>query len=121
MGLRLVGAGDDFQLRGRADLLLVAPAACDGQLKGAEREENGATPGEGHDAETAAEVRNLVSAHLGDRERSLIGQRFGRDGAPPQTYAELAVVTGTSRQNVQQLVERALRRLRTVASDVTTA
>jgi DNA-directed RNA polymerase sigma subunit (sigma70/sigma32) len=66
-----------------------------------------------HDSETAAEVRNLVNAHLGDRERRLLGQRFGLDGCPPQTYAELAVVTGTSRQNVQQLVERALRRLRT--------
>jgi RNA polymerase sporulation-specific sigma factor len=75
----------------------------------------------GHDAETAAEVRNLVVAQLGDRERRLIGQRFGLDGAPPQTYAELAVVTGTSRQNVQQLVERALRRLRTAMSDVMTA
>ena len=74
-----------------------------------------------HDAETAAEVRNLVDAHLGDRERRLIGQRFGLDGSPPQTYAELASVTGTSRQNVQQLVERALRRLRTAMSDVTTA
>ena len=74
-----------------------------------------------HDAETAAEVRNLVDAHLGDRERRLIGQRFGLDGMPPRTYAELATVTGTSRQNVQQLVERALRRLRTALSDVTTA
>jgi RNA polymerase sporulation-specific sigma factor len=65
-----------------------------------------------NDMETAAEVRNLVNGHLGERERRLLGQRFGLDGKPPQTYAELAVVTGTSRQNVQQLVERALRRLR---------
>jgi DNA-directed RNA polymerase sigma subunit (sigma70/sigma32) len=43
-------------------------------------------------------------------------QRFGLDGGPPQTYAELAVETGTSRQNVQQIVERALRRLRTALS-----
>jgi RNA polymerase sporulation-specific sigma factor len=74
-----------------------------------------------HDTETASEVRHLIDAHLGDRERRLIGQRFGLDGAPPRTYAELASVTGTSRQNVQQLVERALRRLRTALSDVTTA
>ena len=65
-----------------------------------------------NEADTAAEVRTLISAYLGDRERHLIRQRFGLDGGPPQTYAELAVVTGTSRQNVQQLVERALRRLR---------
>lgn len=64
-------------------------------------------------SETASEVRRLIASHLGDRERNLVRQRFGLDGAPPRTYAELAVVTGTSRQNVQQLVERALRRLRT--------
>jgi RNA polymerase sporulation-specific sigma factor len=75
----------------------------------------------GPDAETATEVRNLVDAHLGDRERRLLGQRFGLDGSPPRTYAELASVTGTSRQNVQQLVERALRRLRTAMSDVMNA
>ena len=75
----------------------------------------------GHDAETATEVRNLVDAHLGDRERRLLGQRFGLDGSPPRTYAELATVTGTSRQNVQQLVERALRRLRNAMSDVMNA
>lgn len=75
-----------------------------------------------NEADTATQVRRLISAHLGDRERHLIHQRFGLDGTPPQTYAELAVVTGTSRQNVQQLVERALRRLRTVVtSDVMNA
>jgi RNA polymerase sporulation-specific sigma factor len=73
------------------------------------------------DAESAAEVRNLIADHLGDRERQLLRQRFGFDGSPPQTYAEMAVVTGTSRQNVQQLVERALRRLRVALSDAVTA
>ncbi len=67
-------------------------------------------------AETATQVRHLIAAHLGDRERNLLRQRFGLDGSGPRTYAELAVVTGTSRQNVQQLVERALRRLRTAIS-----
>ena len=70
-------------------------------------------------ADTASEVRHLIVVNLGDRERNLLRQRFGLDGAPPRTYAELAVVTGTSRQNVQQLVERALRRLRdALSSDV---
>jgi RNA polymerase sigma factor (sigma-70 family) len=73
-------------------------------------------------AETASEVRHLIAINLGDRERHLLRQRFGLDGTPPRTYAELAVVTGTSRQNVQQLVERALRRLRNdLSSDVMTA
>jgi RNA polymerase sporulation-specific sigma factor len=74
-----------------------------------------------YDAETATQVRTLVDVHLGDRERRLIGQRFGLDGSPPRTYAELATVTGTSRQNVQQLVERALRRLRNAMTDVMNA
>ena len=69
------------------------------------------------DAETATKVRQLITEHLGDRERQLVDKRFGFDGSPAKTYAELAVVTGTSRQNVQQLVERALRRLRTALSD----
>jgi RNA polymerase sigma-E/F/G factor len=73
-------------------------------------------------ADTASEVRHLIAVNLGDRERHLLRQRFGLDGAPPRTYAELAVVTGTSRQNVQQLVERALRRLRAAfVPDVTMA
>lgn len=67
-----------------------------------------------HDsAEAARAVQSLINSELGDRERKLLGKRFGLDGSPPQTYAELAVVTGTSRQNVQQIVERAIRRLRT--------
>jgi DNA-directed RNA polymerase sigma subunit (sigma70/sigma32) len=70
-------------------------------------------------AETASEVRRLIAVNLGDRERYLLRQRFGLDGSPPRTYAELAVVTGTSRQNVQQLIQRALRRLRnSLLSDV---
>jgi RNA polymerase sigma factor (sigma-70 family) len=73
-------------------------------------------------ADTASEVRHLIAVNLGTRERRLLRQRFGLDGTPPRTYAELAVVTGTSRQNVQQLVERALRRLRNaVLSDVMNA
>lgn len=66
-----------------------------------------------HDeADSANAVRKLIDDQLGQRERELVGQRFGLDGSPPRTYSELAVETGTSRQNVQQLVERALRRLR---------
>jgi RNA polymerase sigma factor (sigma-70 family) len=69
------------------------------------------------EAEDASKVRRLIASQLGEREQLLVGKRFGFDGSPAKTYAELAVVTGTSRQNVQQLVERALRRLRTALSD----
>ena len=74
-----------------------------------------------HDAEMAKIVRNLIDAQLGDRERQLVGQRFGLDGSPPRSYSELATVTGTSRQNVQQLVERALQRLRVHLADTVNA
>jgi RNA polymerase sigma factor (sigma-70 family) len=73
------------------------------------------------DKETANFVRKLIDEQLGERERELLGQRFGLDGSPPRTYSELAEVTGTSRQNVQQLVERALRRLRNHLADAVSA
>jgi RNA polymerase sigma factor (sigma-70 family) len=73
------------------------------------------------DKETANFVRKLIEEQLGERERELVGQRFGLDGSPPRTYSELAEVTGTSRQNVQQLVERALRRLRNHLADAVNA
>jgi RNA polymerase sporulation-specific sigma factor len=73
-------------------------------------------------AETSNQVRTLIASHLGEREKRLIDKRFGLDGTPPQTYAELAVETSTSRQNVQQIVERALRRLRSaINTDVMNA
>lgn len=73
------------------------------------------------DVDMAGHIRSLVASHLGEREQHLVKRRFGLDGTPPLTYAELAVVTGTSRQNVQQVVERALRRLRTAMSDMINA
>lgn len=73
------------------------------------------------DVDMATHIRQLVNLHLGEREQNLVRARFGLDGAPPQTYAELAVTTGTTRQNVQQVVERALRRLRSAMSDVINA
>jgi RNA polymerase sporulation-specific sigma factor len=67
--------------------------------------------------ETAGVVRNVIADELGEREQQLVRQRFGFDGQPARTYAELALVVGTSRQNVQQLVERALRRLRNALNE----
>jgi RNA polymerase sigma-70 factor, ECF subfamily len=47
-------------------------------------------------------------AHLGDRERELIALRFGGDLSGP----EIAELTGLSLANVQQILSRSLRRLR---------
>jgi RNA polymerase sporulation-specific sigma factor len=64
----------------------------------------------------AAMIRKLVDAELGERDRLLIGKKFGLYGERAHTYAELAEATGTSRQNVQQIVERALGKLRAAMS-----
>jgi len=47
-------------------------------------------------------------AGLGDREREILGLRFGAD----LTGQEIADVTGLSLSNVQQILSRTLRRLR---------
>jgi RNA polymerase sigma factor (sigma-70 family) len=47
-------------------------------------------------------------ARLGDRERELIALRFGGDLTGP----EIAVLTGLSLANVQQILSRSLRKLR---------
>jgi RNA polymerase sigma-70 factor (ECF subfamily) len=54
-----------------------------------------------------AELETALSA-LGDRERELIALRYGADLSGPQ----IATLTGLSVANVQQILSRALRRLR---------
>jgi RNA polymerase sigma factor (sigma-70 family) len=69
---------------------------------------NGGKP----DDDEAALIRRIVDLQLNERDKALILKKFGLDGGKAHTYAELAAVTGTSRQNVQQIVERALGKLR---------
>jgi RNA polymerase sigma-70 factor (ECF subfamily) len=52
-------------------------------------------------------------SELGDRERELIGLRYGAD----LTGAEIAELTGLTLANVQQILSRAVRRLRTLLAD----
>jgi RNA polymerase sigma-70 factor (ECF subfamily) len=52
-------------------------------------------------------------AHLGDREREILALRFGADLKGP----EIATVTGLSLANVQQILSRSLRQLRTQLAD----
>lgn len=52
-------------------------------------------------------------ATLGSRERELIALRFGGDMTGP----EIAEVTGLSLANVQQILSRSLRKLRTCLAD----
>jgi RNA polymerase sigma-70 factor (ECF subfamily) len=55
----------------------------------------------------------LALGQLGDRERQLIGLRYGAD----LTGAEIAELTGLTLANVQQILSRAVRRLRTLLVD----
>jgi RNA polymerase sigma-70 factor (ECF subfamily) len=56
-----------------------------------------------------ADLERALAA-LGERERELIALRFGGDLTGP----EIAALTGLTLANVQQILSRALRRMRTV-------
>jgi RNA polymerase sigma-70 factor (ECF subfamily) len=86
--------------RGRWSLPLGEPGARDDELPavaGPEERDVGLSP------ELAAAV-----ATLGDRERELLALRFGGDLTGPEIAAEL----GLTLANVQQILSRALRKLR---------
>ncbi len=73
----------------------------------------------GPDAETADRLRSTeLSAaldRLNPRMRHVLAQRFGLDGAVPQTLEEVGAGLGITRERVRQLESRALRELRMVA------
>ena len=73
----------------------------------------------GPDAETSDRLRatELSEAldRLNPRMRHVLAQRFGLDGAVPQTLEEVGVGLGITRERVRQLESRALRELRMVA------
>jgi RNA polymerase primary sigma factor len=71
------------------------------------------------DEQTAENSRSREIAaamdRLNPRMRFVLSQRFGLDGAKPQTLEEVGVDLGITRERVRQLEARALRELRTVA------
>src|SRR5215212_7012350 len=71
------------------------------------------------DVETADRLRGeeiaTALASLNPRMRHVLAQRFGLDGAVPQTLEEVGAGLGITRERVRQLESRALRELRSVA------
>ena len=71
------------------------------------------------DEQTAerSRTREIAAAmeRLNPRMRFVLSQRFGLDGAKPQTLEEVGADLGITRERVRQLEARALRELRSVA------
>ena len=62
----------------------------------------------------AVELKAAVE-RLNPRMRHVVTRRFGLDGKPPQTLADVGTDLGLTRERVRQLETRALRELRAVA------
>src|SRR5262249_26781065 len=95
-GDRNDGDGDALEAR----LASASTAAPEEAL--AESEENG-------------EALRLLDL-LDERARAVVVARFGLDGKPPRTLAEVASGYGLSREGVRQIERRALERMRRAAS-----
>ena len=71
------------------------------------------------EAQTAEHLRSKELAdalgRLNPRMRHVLAQRFGLDGAQPQTLEEVGAGLGITRERVRQLESRALRELRAAA------
>ena len=71
------------------------------------------------DVETSDRLRakelSVALDRLNPRMRHVLAQRFGLDGAIPQTLEEVGAGLGITRERVRQLESRALRELRMVA------
>ncbi len=70
-----------------------------------------------HSLELKVELVGRMLSTLSERERSLIAARFGLDGQPKQSLAEIAQKIGLSRERARQIVLAALSKLRIELSE----
>jgi RNA polymerase nonessential primary-like sigma factor len=65
----------------------------------------------------SSEHLGLWIGSLGERQRLVLQRRFGLDGTPVQSLAEIGRDLGISRERARQIQEEGLRRLRKLAND----
>ncbi|HEY6544577.1 MAG TPA: sigma factor-like helix-turn-helix DNA-binding protein, partial [Dokdonella sp.] len=63
----------------------------------------------------AGRLRSWLEA-LNERQRMIVQRRFGLDGTPVQSLAEIGRELGISRERARQIQEEALRRLREMSA-----
>ena len=67
--------------------------------------------------ERILQVRKAVAQQLDDRERQVIGLRYGLEGNDPQRQREVAKTLGISRSYVSRIEKRALEKLQQALKD----
>jgi len=75
-------------------------------------DESIAPPGEAGDEDLRRSGLTVVLARLTEREREVITRRFGLDGEPNATLAEIGAQMGLTRERVRQIEGTILRKLR---------
>lgn len=63
------------------------------------------------------ELKRLLNKGLNsldERERTVLGLRYGINGAPPHTLKEIGVTLGVTRERVRQIEKEAMKHLRTI-------
>jgi RNA polymerase nonessential primary-like sigma factor len=119
-GLEQIAAAVGKSVRDVGELFLVSEriGSLDAAIESGERALIGQLQ-EGEDATSAGASAPISSdrlmawiGELGERQRIVLQRRFGLDGTPVQSLAEIGRDLGISRERARQIQEDALRRLR---------
>ena len=113
-----IAAAAGRNVREVADLFIVSEriGSLDAAIECGERALIGHIQQEGDDAMAGAAIDSdrlgAWLTQLGERQRLVLQRRFGLDGTPLQSLAEIGRDLGISRERARQIQEDALRRLR---------